>query len=174
MSQTIKFHWRAMPKIQFTSDLTFSPLISLKSESLVDYSSIESRIMAFRDKLIDKNNFDRFLVKKWQFLKKLKNGHFSEIPFLSRKFWPIKILSKVCHWVEQNVTVTWRICHKREHCRLSADNVSHVRETISCRDLHQDKNLKIDKIEHSYQTHFNFIFSIEIVSWLFEIETDIF
>ena len=63
MSQTIKFHWRAMPKIQFTSDLTFSPLISLKSESLVDYSSIESRIMAFRDKLIVENNFDRFLLK---------------------------------------------------------------------------------------------------------------
>ena len=56
-----------MPKIQFTSDLTFSPLISLKSERLADYSSIESRIMAFRDKLIDKNNFDRFLFKNNNF-----------------------------------------------------------------------------------------------------------
>ena len=118
---SLKSH--AQNSIYFWFDILTLNLI--KSERLADYSSIESRIMALREKLI----LTKIIIST------MKNSC----------VWPEK---KVCHWNEQCHVgiVTWRICHRREHCLLSADNVAHVRQTISCRDLHQDKNQKFIKL----------------------------
>ena len=64
---------------------------------------------------------------------------FSKLAMLDLKIFVVKCVTAMNN-------VTWRICHTREHCRSSADNVSHVRMTISCRDLRLDTNLEKIKL----------------------------